>query len=82
MVPGGGVAWSHRSPHLAPEEHIAHLGDFAEERYGRMLVPYAGYVFTAFQYSYNSRWLVAIERLEQWLRDNDDRLEKLQPSVG
>jgi hypothetical protein len=64
------------------EEHVAHLGDFAEERFGRVLVPYAGYTLTAFQDSYNNRWVVAIERLEQWLRDNDDRLEKLQSHMG
>lgn len=58
------------------EEHIAHFGDFAQERFGRMLVPYAGYVFTAFEDSYNNHWVASIEKLEQWLRDNDDRLQK------
>lgn len=65
---------------LDREHHVAYLGDFAGERYSRLLVPYAGYTFTVFQNSYNERWLAAIERLEQWLRDNDNRLKKLQES--
>ncbi|MGC1548421.1 MAG: hypothetical protein WA777_07820 [Rhodanobacter sp.] len=66
---------------LDREEHVAYLGDFTGERYASLLVPYAGYTFAAFQYSYNTRWLAAIEPLEQWLRDNDERLEKLRSDM-
>lgn len=60
------------------EEHVAYLGDFAQERFGRLLVPYAGYVFIAFQCTYNDPWIRSMEALEKWLRDNDEHLERLQ----
>jgi len=65
-----------------PSEMETKFDDYWQKNFGHEQDPALGYVFPVFADAYNNHWIRAMERLEQWLRDNDERLEDERHRMG
>jgi hypothetical protein len=59
-----------------PSDMETRFGNYWQENFGHEQDPALGYVFPAFADAYNNHWIDAMEHLEQWLRDNNEQLER------
>ncbi len=59
-----------------PSDMETRFGNYWQENFGHEQDHALGYVFPVFADAYNNHWIDAMERLEQWLRNNNERLEQ------